>query len=105
MPSKDMTEFAKRWHQIRRDQRRLEEPFIVDLLESSSSDSVHEILDGLTDEAISAVSFHLQNSHIDYWADIRYHNCQYDFESGSPEESARRIRFAATISTILSLTQ
>ena len=101
MPSKGMSEYAKRWHYIRREQRRLEEPFIVKLLESTTPDDAPGILSGLTDDAIEAIRFQLQVAHPDYWADIRYHNCNYDFDPGSTDETERRERFAATVAAIL----
>ena len=96
-----MTQLAKQWHWIRREQRRLEEPFIVDLLESTAPDAVPEMLDELTADAIAAILFQLQNAHPNYWSEIRYHDRIYDFTPESPEATARQERFAITASTIV----
>jgi phosphoserine phosphatase len=114
MPSKGMSEFAIRWHHVRRNQRlesasghffdRLEESFVVDLLESTTPDLVTKTLKGLPEDAISTIRRHLQKERPAYWAEIRYHDYHYEFDSGSPEELARQERFAATVSTILATT-
>ena len=103
-PANTTKELSSRWHGPRREQRRIEEGFVLAFLDVATPSDAITLFDAVPTDAQDALLDHLSTTHGDYWSKLGIVGV-IPYDPDAESEDARQARFLATIAVILNAKQ